>query len=79
MRFGIVLNLAFSTKQKRIQTLQCLFRDLGAVKTFTFESKFKPLPVIWHSLLTAIADDNCKINGQALGGTLKHSLGESDG
>ena len=56
---------------------------VGQAAEFKFESKFKPLPVIWHFLLRlfqqVIEGLEGKINCQALGATLLHCLGGSDG
>ena len=54
-----------------------------------FDSKFKPQPVIWQSLLNlkgyhvvvfqkTIEGLDSKINGRALGAALQHSLGWMD-
>ena len=57
-------------------------QPIGQAAEFKFESKFEPLPVIWQSLRRlfqkTIESFDCKINGQALGAALRHSLGGSD-
>ena len=57
---------------------------VGQATEFKFESKFKPLLVIWQSLRRLfqkiIEGFDCKINGQGqgLGAVLRHCMGGSD-
>ena len=60
-------------------------QPIGQAAEFKFESKFKPLLVIWQSssksIQKAMEGFECKIkeNGLALGAVLQHSLGWSEG
>ena len=60
-----------------------LLQLVGQAAEFKFESKFEPLPVIWQSLRRlfqkVIEGLEGKINGQALGATLRLCLRGSDG
>ena len=82
-------NLASVTDLKRIETLQSLccaitpLQLVGQAAQLEFESKFKPLRVIWQSLWRlfqkGIEGLERKINGQALGAALWLCLLGSDG
>ena len=62
-----------------IKTLQLV----AQAADFKFESKFEPMPVIWQSLQRlfqkVIEGLEGKINGQALGASLRLCLRGSDG
>ena len=70
-RLTTVLNFGiFNRPVKRIQTPHRLFRHIRADKTLTtswsgaefkFESKFKPLPIIWQLLPKAIPEEQSKV------------------
>ena len=72
-------NSASVTDLKRIQTPHSLCQ----AAEFKFKSNFEPLQVIWQTLQwlfqKVMEGLEGKINGQALGATLWHCMGGSDG
>ena len=94
IRLTAVLNFnifQWANEEFKLQWLHTVFiRDFSAEKSlqlvcqaaeFKFESKLKPLLVIWQSILNAILENNgrfdCGINSRVSRAALRHSLGPS--